>query len=144
MKKIIFTTIAIITFSIVANAQTKPDTKFSKEDKAAWKAKQDQELNDAIKETGLTDDQANQIKRVLKDASKKSSELKKDTTLNEDAKATKKEEINTEKNDKLIQIMGDDKYKQWNAIRKRQKEQNMLPAPPPPAATPVNENNKPQ
>src|ERR1700735_3818865 len=111
MKKIIFTIIAICAFTIIANAQfTTEDNKPTKEDKANAKAQQDQQLNDALQQIGLTDDQATQVKNALKDAMQKSNQLKKDTTLTDDAKATKKEEINNEKNDKLKQIMGADKY----------------------------------
>jgi len=143
MKKIIFTAFAMNVFFIAANAQTPADAKSSKEDKAMMKAKMDEQVNDAIKELGLTDDQGNQVKDVMKDAAKRSNELKKDTTLNDDAKAAKKEDINSEKNDKLKQIMGADKFKQWNAIRKRQKEQNMPATPPTPVAPPANGNDKP-
>src|SRR5882757_6783620 len=123
MKKLFLTAIAISAFFIVTNAQTTPDAKPSKEDKAMMKARMEDQMNDAIRQLGLTDDQGNQVKDVMKDAGIRSNELKKDTTLNDDAKAAKKEEINSEKNDKLKQIMGADKFKQWNAIRKKQKEQ---------------------
>jgi Spy/CpxP family protein refolding chaperone len=143
MKKLIFTAIAISAFTIVTNAQTMPDNKSSNDEKAMMKAKFDEQLNENIKELGLTDEQGNQVKDVMKDASKRSSELKKDTSLNEEAKATKKEEINNEKNDKLKQIMGSEKYKQWNLIRKKQKEQNMPASPEPASPAPAN-NEKPQ
>jgi hypothetical protein len=130
MKKIIFTTIAIIAFTIATQAQMDQFNKPTKEEKAAAKAQQEQQLNDALKQIGLNDDQATQVKTALKDAAKKGSDLKKDTTLNDDQKAAKKAEIDTEKNDKLKQIMGTDGYRQWNALRKKNKEINMGPLGP--------------
>ena len=101
------------------------------------KAKMDIQINDAIKQVGLTDEQGTQVKDILKDAQKRSSELKKDTSLNEEVKAVKKEEINSEKNDKLKQMMGAQKYKEWNAIRKKQKEQNINAPPTTSSSTPL-------
>lgn len=135
MKKIFLTAIAICAITIATNAQT-TGTMPSKEDKAKMKAQREQEVNDAIKEVGLTDDQAAKVKDVLADAAKRGSELKKDDTISEADKAAKKEEINNEKNDKLEQIMGTDKYKQWNAIRKRQKEQSNQSVTPAPDSKP--------
>jgi len=139
MKKIFLTAIAICSLTIATQAQTGTDSTVSKEDKAKMKAQREQEVNDAIKELQLTDDQAAKVKDVLSDAAKRGSELKKDETLSEADKAAKKEEINNEKNDKLQQIMGADKYKQWNAIRKRQKEQSNQTVTPAP-----DNSNKPQ
>jgi hypothetical protein len=129
MKKVFFITIAICAFTIVAQAQT-TDDKPTKEEKANAKAQQDQQLNDALHQIGLTDDEATQVKNILKDALQKSNQVKKDTTLNDDEKTAKKEAINNEKNDKLKQVMGADRYRQWNAVRKRNKELNMGPLGP--------------
>jgi hypothetical protein len=130
MKQIILTAIAIGAFTIATQAQMDQFDKPTKEEKASMKAKQEQQLNDALKQIGLNDDQATQVKNALKDAAKKGSDLKKDTTLNDDQKAAKKTEIDTEKNDKLKQIMGTDGYRQWNALRKKNKEINMGPLGP--------------
>ncbi|UAY52760.1 hypothetical protein [Ferruginibacter albus] len=129
MKKLLLTAIAITTLSIVTHAQDAPSNGMSKEQKAQMKAKKEQDLNDAIKELGLTDDQATQVKTVLQDAMQKSKAIKDDTSLSDADKATKKDEINNEKNDKLKQIMGADKFKQWSAIRKRQKDQGGTSTP---------------
>ncbi len=125
MKKIILTAIAFNIFTLATQAQTPVDSKPTKEEKAAAKARQEQQLNETLQQLGLNDDQATQVKNALNDAAQKSSALKKDTTLTDDQKAAKKTEIDTEKNDKLKQIMGADKYRQWNALRKKNKEVNM-------------------
>lgn len=122
MKKIIFTAIVISAFTISAYSQ-KPDLKPSKQQKADIKAEQDSLLNETLNQLDLSKDDAKQVKQILKDATKKSSDLKKDTTLTIEEKAAKKEEITAEKNAKLKQLMGAEKYRQWNAIRKQQKEQ---------------------
>jgi len=130
MKKIIITALALSALTFTTYAQSELNSKPTKEDKAAAKAKQEQQLNEALQQIGLNDDQAAQVKNALNEASQKSSALKKDTTLTDDEKAAKKSEIDTEKNDKLKQVMGADKYRQWNALRKKNKEINMGPLGP--------------
>ena len=76
----------------------------------------------AFKEVGLSEDQIKQVKEVNTEASKKSSEIKKDDSLSDEAKKEKNKEVNSEKAKKLKEIMGEDKYKQFNDIRKKQKE----------------------
>jgi hypothetical protein len=128
MKKIIAVLMFTGLFSTVTNAQTpvpaskeaKPE--MSKEEKAKQKMKQDEEMAAAFKEVGLSEDQIKQVKEVNTEASKKSSEIKKDDSLSDEAKKEKNKEVNSEKAKKLKEIMGEDKYKQFNDIRKKQKE----------------------
>jgi len=122
MKKLFFIAIAISVFTLKAVSQN-PDLKPSKQQKAQIKAEQDSLLDATLKAIDLTNDQADQVKQTLKDATKKSSDLKKADTLTMEQKAAQKDAITAEKNSKLKQIMGADKYRQWNAIRKQQKEQ---------------------
>jgi hypothetical protein len=127
MKKLFLLSIAFAAITISASAQTEvaaQQVKLSKEEKAKIKAKQDEDLKMALVETGLTEDQIRQVKETLDAASKKSTELKNNTSLSEDAKADEKKKINDEKNCRLKEIMGKEKYHQWNEIRKKQKEKN--------------------
>ena len=127
MKKIFVTLLTIGVFTIAANAQqaasaeatAKPQ--MSKEEKAKQKQKQEEEMAAAYKEVGLTDEQIKQVKEANTEAAKKSAEVRKDATLSEEAKAEKLKAISTEKNNKIKEIMGKDKYKQFNEIRKKQK-----------------------
>jgi len=75
-----------------------------------------------LKEVGLSEDQIQQVKLVNTEAGKKSSEIKKHDSLSDEAKKEKNKEVNAEKTKKLKEIMGADKFKQFNDIRKKQKE----------------------
>lgn len=127
MKKVLVMLLCAGVFTIAANAQqtatadavAKPQ--MSKEERAKQKQKQDEEIAAAYKEVGLSDEQIKQIKEVNAEAGKKSNEVRKDASLSDDAKAVKLKEISTEKNDKIKEIMGKEKYKQFSEIRKKQK-----------------------
>lgn len=137
MKKLIIASLFIgaIVISNTAVAQSG----LTKEEKAAQKAKKEADLTAALTETGLTADQQTLVRATLKEAEEKGKEIKNDDALTDDEKAAKKEEVNSAKNDKLKQIMGADKFKIWNAIRKKQKEATTATvAPPPPPAPPKN------
>ncbi len=128
MKKIIAVLLFTGLFATVTNAQTaapasavaKPEMR--KEEKAKQKIKQEEEMAAALKEVGLSEDQIQQVKLVNTEAGKKSSEIKKDDSLSDEAKKEKNKEVNAEKTKKLKEIMGADKFKQFNDIRKKQKE----------------------
>lgn len=128
MKKIIAVLLFTGLFATVTNAQTtapasataKPE--MSKEEKAKQKIKQEEEMAAALKEVGLSEDQIQQVKEVNTEAGKKSSEIKKDDSLSDEAKKEKNKEVNAEKTKKLKEIMGSEKFKQFNDIRKKQKE----------------------
>lgn len=128
MKKVFVTLLTIGVFTIAANAQqatsaetTAAKPQISKEERAKLKQKQEEEMAAAYKEVGLTDEQIKQVKEANAEAAKKSAEVRKDATLSEEAKAEKLKAISTEKNNKIKEIMGKDKYKQFNEIRKKQK-----------------------
>lgn len=129
MKKVFVTLMLLAGLSFAANAQQTEKPQLSKEEKAKLKQKQEDELNAAFKEVGLTEEQIKQYKEVTAEANKKSNAVKADATLTDEQKEAKRKEINSEKNDKLKEIMGADKYKQFNAIRKKQKEAAAAVAP---------------
>lgn len=130
MKRIFIALAIAGAFTTAANAQqaataaptqeAKPQ--MSKEEKAKMKQKQEDDMMAAFKEAGLTDEQVKQIKEANEMASNKSKEVKKDATLADDAKKLKWKEISDEKNNKLKEIMGKDKYKIYTEARKKQKE----------------------
>ncbi len=134
MKKIILTAFAFVACTIAVNAQTTDAAKpaMSKEEKAKAKAKQEEDLTATLKELALSDDQSKTVRDILADATKKSNELKA-KSLTDAEKDAEKQKINEEKNGKLKELMGKEKYSQWNAIRKRQKEAAAAAIP---AATP--------
>lgn len=128
MKKIIAVLMLTGLFSTVTNAQTavyastEAKSEMSKEEKAKQKMKQEEEMAAAFKEIGLTEDQIKQVKEVNAVSGKKSSEIKKDDSLSDEVKKEKSKEVTAEKNKKLKEIMGEEKFKQFNDIRKKQKE----------------------
>jgi hypothetical protein len=125
MKRIFLIAILSATFATIDNAQSVPELKRSKQEKAEFKNEEEQKIKDAIQQIGLTTEDSAQVEDAMKEAGKSSTELKKDPILTLDEKAIKKEEIDKLKNQKLKQIMGPDKYRQWNAIRKQQKESTL-------------------
>jgi len=124
MKKLLLTALFAGTLAFISFAQDTQDKKpTTKDEKAAMKAKREQDLTNALTQTGLTAEQQTKVREVLSDADQKSKDLKKDATLTEDQKVAKKEELNDAKNEKLKTIMGADKFKVWKSIKKKQSEQ---------------------
>jgi hypothetical protein len=124
MKKIVLTFIAAFGLMVFANAQAaEPAKPLTKEEKVKLKQKQDEDMAAAYKAAGLTDDQIKQVNDALSDASTKGNVIKKDAALSEEDKKTKLKAISDEKNSKLKEIMGKDKYKLYTEARKKQKEQ---------------------
>lgn len=130
MKKLILAAFSMAAFTLASTAQTAEPAKpaMSKEEKAKMKAKQEEDLTAALKELALTEDQSKQVREILADASKKSNELKAKTGITDADRDAEKQKINDEKNGKLKELMGKEKYSQWNAIRKKQKEAMNAPA----------------
>ena len=124
MKKLLLIASAMFVFAAV-NAQEAPKAdkpQLTKEEKQKMKEKQEADINAAFKEIGLTDEQIQQVKTVMDEASKKNNELRKNETLTDEQKKEQMKANNDEKNQRMKEIMGEDKYKQFNAIRKKQKE----------------------
>ena len=124
MKKIFF---ALLAFGTLATAQAqttsaKTTATLSKEEKAKLKVKKEQDLTDAIKQLGFTSEQEKGIREALEIQSKKNELLKAKTDITEEVRAEEKKKISDEKNTKLKEIMGKDKYKEWNTLRKQQAE----------------------
>jgi Spy/CpxP family protein refolding chaperone len=129
MKKLFTVVCAMFVFAIVTNAQTteakSTETKVpTKEEKQKMKEKQEADLAAAFKEIGLTDEQVQQVKAVMDATNQKNKELRMDATLSDDDKKAKMKVNNDEKNEKIKSIMGEEKYKQFNAIKKRQKAES--------------------
>ncbi len=129
MKKTILSAVLLLTittsFSQSVDTTSKsaaPKKELSKEEKAAMKAKQEAELNEALTQAGLTDEQIAKVKTTLSDAGKRSTELKNNSSMSDADKTAAKNKINDEKNAALKEIMGEEKYKKYSAIRKKQKE----------------------
>jgi Spy/CpxP family protein refolding chaperone len=126
MKKLFITLLSVSVFAIAANAQEATpaaDVKQpTKEEKQKMKEKQEADLAAAFKEIGLTDEQVSQIKAAMDEAGQKNKAIRTDANLSDEDKKAKIQEVNDAKNARIKEIMGEEKYRQFNAIRKKQKE----------------------
>ena len=129
MKKVIATMILAGFVSIASFAQTAPAAqetkdkpKMSKEEKAKIKAKQEEEMNTLLKDVGLDEGQKTKVLAILAESKEKSGAIKKDASITEDDKKTQLKTINDDKNARLKEIMGEEKWKHFNELKKKQKE----------------------
>lgn len=125
MKALTLATALLITSSTTF-AQTTDTTivkkELSKEEKAAQKAKSEADLMEAYQAAGLTEAQIASCKEAIADANKKTGEIKKNSELSDADKETAKKAIADQKTARLKEIMGEDAYKKYNAVRKKQKD----------------------
>ncbi len=131
MKKFLTIVCALFVFVAFSNAQTteakSTESKLpSKEEKQKMKEKQEAELAAAFKEIGLTDEQVQQIKQVMDNTAEKNKRIRTDAALTDEQKKEKITANNEEKNEQIKAIMGVEKYKQFNEIKKRQKAASTL------------------
>ncbi len=90
--------------------------------------KQEANLLASFKEVELTDDQIIKVREILKEAQAKGAEVRKDETLDREGKMAKNKEINEARDGKLKELLGEEKFTKWQAIRKRQNEEMMKAA----------------
>jgi len=127
MKKLFITACMAVALTTTVNAQEAikpaeaPKPQLSKEERAKQKQKAEDDLNAAFKEAGVTDDEVKQAKAIMEEAKAKRSEIKKSTTFTEEEKITKSKESNNEEKEKLIKLLGADKYKAFKEAQKKQK-----------------------
>ena len=108
--------------AVSVNAQSADVSKNDKEAKALAKEKQSKQLEDALKQAGITEAEALKFKATTQTYNAKSNEIRKNAALSEEEKATKLKANNDEKSAKLKEIVGEEKYKAYNKVRKAQKE----------------------
>lgn len=122
MKKIVSFVIVfmLVTFCSLAQAVDLPKD-MTKEEKAAAKAKKELNQTTMFKELGLTEEQIKKFKEIQTEANKKSNELKDNSKLTVEEKEAAKKQINDTKNAALKEMLGEEKYKLFNEIKKRQK-----------------------
>lgn len=134
MKKVFFIACSLFVFTAATNAQeaTKVvETKATptKEERQKMKEKMEADLAAAYKEIGLTDEQVKLVKTAMDEASEKNKAIRTEAGLSDDQKKEKMKEVNDAKNARIKEIMGEEKYKQFNAIRKKQKEAQQMSTP---------------
>ena len=121
MKKLFTVVCAMFLFVAFSNAQAIETKITTKEEKQKMKEKQEADLAAAFKEIGLSEEQVQQVKAVMEAINKKNKELRMDATLSDEDRKAKIQLNNEEKNAKIKSIMGDEKYKQFNEIKRKQK-----------------------
>jgi hypothetical protein len=128
MKKLVTMMVCIACFSAIPFAQIPPGpgappakAEMTKEEKKAMKAKQESDIQEALTGAGLTEDQVKMAKEIMAESNKKSNEIKSNDKMTNEEKDAAKKVINEEKNNKLKELMGADKYKVYNEMRKKQK-----------------------
>lgn len=94
----------------------------SKEDKAAAKAKKENDLLEAFKTAGVTEAEQLKVRAIMDENSAFGKTLKADASLSEEDKKAKNKEYYNVSNGKLKEILGADKYKAFKDIQKAQKE----------------------
>ena len=129
MKKLITVVCAMFVFVAISNAQTtEAKVPATKEEKQKMKEKQEADLAAAFKEIELTDEQVQQVKEVMTATNQKNKEIRMEASLTDEDKKTKINANNDEKNAKIKEIIGAEKYKQFNEIKKKQKAASTLQA----------------
>ena len=138
MKKILVTVLAISAFSFATNAQ-QPTTpvappqgapaaaqpKLSKEQKEEMKKQKEEDLANALTAAGLTDAQKAETKAAIDDLDMKKKELRKAGTLSDELKKSMEKDLK----EKLIKVMGEEKFKKFREAQKAAKEAREKLAP---------------
>ncbi len=137
MKKILVTILAISAIGFAANAQ-QPTTpaappqgapaarpKMSKEQREEMKKQREEELAKAMTAAGLTDAQKADTKAAIDSLDMKKKEMRKEGTFSEDQKKM----MEKEHKEKLIKVMGEEKYKKFREAQKAAKEAREKLAP---------------
>ena len=125
MKKIFVILLSICFITFAATAQTPDEIKASKaaekEARATQKALQAENIKKSLKEVGATEKEIASYQEVVQEASVKGSVIKKNETLPAEDKALQLKAISDEKNTKLKDLLGADRFKAFNKLRKEQK-----------------------
>lgn len=128
MKHLLTTIIAVGFVFTGIQAQEKEAVKApqektaSKEDKAAAKAKKENDLLEAFKTAGVTEAEQLKVRAIMDENSAFGKTLKADASLSEEDKKAKNKEYYNVSNGKLKEILGANKYKAFKDIQKAQKE----------------------
>jgi hypothetical protein len=122
MKKVVLVLMAFVLLVNISAAQTDTIPAQNKKEKRVSKAKKEADQEAMLTELGLTDDQKIKYREIITNAATKAKAIKDNTTMTEAEKETAKKDLTTEKNNAIKELLGAEKYKQHNAIKKRQKD----------------------
>lgn len=102
-----------------ANANFAQNAPQTKEEVATFRAKNLEQIAAAAKIAGLDEKETAKVKAVIENLYKKQDEINNDASLTPEAKKEKLKAANADKDWKLQNIMGDEKWKAYAEARKK-------------------------
>jgi hypothetical protein len=116
MKNLFVSFLCLFSVTTFTNAQNAND---SKGDMEAQRAKQLEQVVSASKTAGLSDVEIEKVKTIIAVFRQKQADINNDTTIVVEEKKTKLKEANAEKDWKIQNLMGKDRYKLYADARKK-------------------------
>jgi Spy/CpxP family protein refolding chaperone len=107
MKKIIIAAVAFVSFSTLKAQPPMGGTPPTKEQMEQRRIKNEANLVASFKELELTDDQILKVREILKEAQAKGGEVRRDESLDREAKRAKNKEIDDARDAKLKELLGE-------------------------------------
>ena len=122
MKKLVAITFCAMAMAGAAKAQTptNPAVKVELSEESQTKPKSDREIEEGkiFSLAGFSADEVVKFREVIKEMGQKSKELN-GSSLSDAEKEAKKKELAQEKKQKMIAVVGPDKFKSWMNARKQ-------------------------
>lgn len=126
MKKILFAA-SFLAFGFIAQAQSleagQPKRQLTKEEREMRRIKDEANLLIAFKQIGLDEEAQKKVNEAMKESNIKTMEIRRNADLSDEAKKTALDEANKARTEKLKEIMGAEKFAQFQEIRKKQREE---------------------
>lgn len=127
MKKLLVALFAFIGFSVGTQAQSleagQPKRQLTKEEKEMKRIKDEVNMLIAFKQIGLDEETQKKVNEVLKESNVKTGEIRRNPDMTDEAKKTAIDAANKARVEKMKEIMGAEKFAQFQEIRKKQKEE---------------------
>lgn len=121
MKTVTLTVLFLLSISFAVQAQdvaTQPKTEKTKEEKAAEKAAKEKKEQDDFAKAGFTAEEVEKVKAITKETDDKVRAIKRNEKLTEEEKKTKNKELSVEKRNRIVAVVGEEKFKAWQKARK--------------------------
>lgn len=121
MKTFTLTVLFLLSISFAIQAQdvpTQQKTEKTKEEKAAEKAAKEKKEQDDFAKAGFSAEEVEKVKAITKETDDKVRAIKRDEKLTEEEKKTKNKELSVEKRNRIVAVVGEEKFKAWQKARK--------------------------
>lgn len=129
MKKNLAVLITLFFVGFAAQAQNleagQPPRQLTKEEREMRRIKEEANLLIAFKQIGLDEEAQKKVNEVMKESNTKMMEIRRNADMTPEAKKTAIDEANKARMDKMKEIMGAEKFAQFQEIRKKQREEAM-------------------